>query len=79
MAEEDRIARIRYAASWDADEGGWIAPDGTPESDWADNGYPFPEDPGYPDWASAFFYYEAADADQLPQLEADIASSRAAH
>lgn len=77
MAEQDRIARIRRAAGWDADEGGWIAPDGTLESDWTDNGYPFPEDPDYADWASAFFHYEAVDADQLPRLEADLNTLRA--
>lgn len=78
IAAQDHVARIRRAAGWDADEGGWIAPDGTPESDWTDNGYPFPEEPDYAAWASAFFHYDAVDADQLPQLEADIARCRAA-
>jgi hypothetical protein len=62
MAEDDRIARIRRAAGWTTDEGGWLARDDTPESDWADNGYPFPEDPDYTAWASAFYHYEALDA-----------------
>lgn len=56
MAEQDRIDSIRRAAGWDADEGGWISPDGTPESEWEyEHGYPFPEDPDYATWAEAFF------------------------
>jgi hypothetical protein len=62
MAEDDRIHRLRWQAGWSADEGGWFAPDGTPERDWEENGYPFPEDPGYAAWADAFWHYEALDA-----------------
>ena len=43
MAEEDRIAAIRYCAGWTCDEGGWYAPCGTPQSDWEDEGYLLPE------------------------------------
>lgn len=71
MAEQDRIARTRYAAGWTADEGGWITPDGTPESDWADEGYPFPEDLEYPEFIGALLHYDADDADELSELEAD--------
>lgn len=69
MAEQDRIDAIRRAAGWDADEGGWISPDGIPESEWEhEYGHPFPEDADYPAFASAYFHYDAADADQLPEL-----------
>lgn len=44
MAESDRITWARFDASWTADEGGWFAPDETPESDWEEAGLPFPED-----------------------------------
>ena len=33
MAEEDRIAGIRWRAGWTADEGGWYSPCGMHESD----------------------------------------------
>lgn len=41
MAEQDRVDKLRYAAGWECDEGGWYAPCGTHESDWD---APFPED-----------------------------------
>jgi len=31
-------------------------------ADWELEGYPFPEDPGYASWASAFYHYEALDS-----------------
>jgi hypothetical protein len=71
MAAEDDLYRIRYAAGWTTDEGGWITPDGTPESDWADEGYPFPEDPEYPEFIGALLHYDATDAGELPELETD--------
>jgi hypothetical protein len=61
MAEEDRIHDIRWRAGWTADEGGWYSPCGTHESDWELEGHPFPEDPGYAEWADAFWHYEALD------------------
>ncbi len=61
MAHQDQVHRLRWRAGWTADEGGWIAPDGTVESDWSDQGYPFPEDPDYQEWADAFWHYEALD------------------
>ena len=68
MAECARVDALRYAAGWTADEGGWISPDGVPASDWEDDGLPFPEDPGYPDLASAYWHYEAIDAGALDVL-----------
>ena len=41
MAEEARIFRIRTAAGWTGDEGGWYSPCGIHESEWE---LPFPED-----------------------------------
>lgn len=62
MAEEDRVYRLREAAGWTLDEGGWYAPCGTPESAWEEEGHPFPEDPGYAEWHSTTYHYEALDA-----------------
>lgn len=78
MTECARVERLRYAAGWTADEGGWISPNGVPASDWEDDELPFPEDPGYADWASAYWHYEAVDAGQLPVLEQQLADARAA-
>jgi hypothetical protein len=61
MAEEDRIYDIRWRAGWTIDEGGWYSPCGTHASDWELEGYPLPEDPGYAEWADAFWHYEALD------------------
>lgn len=61
MAEEDRIAGIRWRAGWTGDEGGWYSPCGMHESDWENEGYPLPEDPEFPTWAAAFYHYEALD------------------
>lgn len=41
MAYLARVDKARFAAGWTADEGGWYAPDGTPEDDWDG---PLPED-----------------------------------
>lgn len=63
MAEDDRKHRLRWQAGWTCDEGGWYAPCGTSESDWEhENGYPLPEDPDFPEWADAFYHYDALDA-----------------
>lgn len=62
MAAEDKLYRTRWQAGWSCDEGGWFAPDGTSEYDWSLEGYPFPEDPEYQAWASAFWHYDALDA-----------------
>jgi hypothetical protein len=61
MAAEDQLYRTRWQAGWSCDEGGWYAPDGTHESDWELEAYPFPEDPGYQEWADAFWHYERLD------------------
>lgn len=61
MAEADRIYWIRDSAGWEADEGGWYSPCGIPEHDWYLDGRPFPEDPGYAEFASAFYHYEEVD------------------
>jgi hypothetical protein len=74
MTEDDRIDRIRRAAGWTTDEGGWLSPDGVHESDWEhEYGHPFPEDADYPAFASAYFHYDAA-ADQLPELSTIVAA-----
>jgi hypothetical protein len=63
MADADRCTWARIDAGWEGDEGGWYAPDGTHESDWAAEGYPFPEDVAeYRAWHSAFHHYDAQDA-----------------
>lgn len=59
MADQDRIDSIRNAAGWTCDEGGWISPDDTPESDWEG---PFPEDPDYAAFWSAYIHYEFMDS-----------------
>ena len=64
MADDARISRIRWQAGWTCDEGGWYAPDCTHETDWEDEGYPFPEEPGYKEWADAFWHYEHLDSQQ---------------
>lgn len=51
-----------FAANWTVGEGGWYSPCGMHESDWELEGYPFPEDSNYADWASAYYHYEALDA-----------------
>jgi hypothetical protein len=55
MAEDDRIAKARSAAGWEADEGGWYSPCGMHESDWELEDYPLPEDPSYQEWAAEFY------------------------
>jgi hypothetical protein len=61
MADKRRTSAARRAAGWQADEGGWYSPDGTHESDWELEAYPFPEDPGYQEWAEAFWHHERLD------------------
>jgi hypothetical protein len=64
IAAEDELYRIRWQAGWTCDEGGWYAPDCTHEYDWILCGYPFPEEPGYQEWADAFWHYERLDSEQ---------------
>lgn len=78
MAEDFRIHRIRRAAGWTTDEGDWISPDGIHEDDWAEEDYPFPEDESYAAFASAYFHYEAVDADELERLDATLRSTHLA-
>jgi hypothetical protein len=78
LAATDALFRCRWQAGWSRGAEGWLAPDGTPEHAWAANGYPFPEDPDYAAWASAFWHPEALDADQLPALEATVTAARSA-
>ena len=62
MAAEDELYRIRWQAGWTCDEGGWYSPEGISAFDWEHTeGYPLPEDPEFPAWASAFYHYEALD------------------
>jgi len=50
ILEQDRIFKIREAAGWELDEGGWMAPDPNnkgnliPEIEWLDNGLLPPEE-----------------------------------
>lgn len=62
MAECARVERLRYAAGWTADEGGWCSPDGVDEYSWADEGWPLPEDADFANWFRATYHYEALDA-----------------
>ena len=41
MAECARVERLRYAAGWTADEGGWYSPEGLHEFDWENEGWPW--------------------------------------
>ena len=67
MAEQNRIDRIRYAAGWTFDEGGWASPCGIPESDWEhEYGWPLPEDPDFAEWFTTSHHYDALDADTEP-------------
>jgi hypothetical protein len=46
---------IRRTAGWEPHRlFGWLAPDGTTESEWAEAEHPFPEDEGYADFASTY-------------------------
>jgi hypothetical protein len=75
----DRLWACRLAAGWDCDpEYGWGSPCGTTLSDWEDNGYPLPEDPEFPDWASTFYHHDAIDTGELAALEQQLAAVRAA-
>ena len=66
MAECARVERLRYAAGWTADEGGWSSPDGVDEYSWADEGWPLPEDADFANWFRAAYHYEALDAGVEP-------------
>lgn len=61
MTNERRVSEARTAANWTLTEFGWYSPCGMHENDWADEDYPFPEDPDYADWASAYYHHEALD------------------
>lgn len=56
----------RLAADWTFAHGTWFSPCGMPESDWAEESLPFPEDADYAEWASVYFHYEALDNDTNP-------------
>lgn len=63
-----RVVAIRQAAGWELKGRlGWISPEGDTEAEWAEEGLPFPEDPGYADWASAYWHYEALSNDLDPE------------
>ena len=66
MDEEARVASMRTSAGWEAGEGGWSSPDGINETDWADEGWPFPEDADFATWFSAAHHSEALDAGVNP-------------
>lgn len=69
MTEQNRVYRLRFAAGWTCDEGGWYSHDGMSESDWEDAGFPFPEDVElYRAWHSAYYNYEAVDVG-IPQFD----------
>ena len=53
MRHESRIANARLAAGWAGDEGGWTSPDGIHESEWEEQGFPFPEDEDYSEFTAA--------------------------
>lgn len=58
----DPTNRARQAAGWTTNNGaGWMSPDGISEAEWAANGFPFPEDPGFAEWFSAAYHYYALD------------------
>lgn len=70
-ADPRQVYRARQAAGWTTDANGWVAPDGTSEDDWAAERYPFPEEPGFAEWFSAFHHYQALDEDRLSPTTAD--------
>lgn len=50
-----RLGHLRLQAGWERHRlFGWIAPDGTPEYEWAESNHPFPEDEGYAAFASTY-------------------------
>ena len=55
MRHESRITNARLATGWGGDEGGWYSPDGIHETEWEEQGLPFPEDEGYTEFAAAHF------------------------
>lgn len=70
-----RVYRARQGAAWVTNTLGWVAPCGTPEDEWAANGWPFPEEPGFAAWFSAANHYEALDADLPSPTSADAYSN----
>lgn len=70
--EEERIIAARIGAGWSRDTRGWFSICGFSADDWDREGLPYPEDPEYPAWASAYYHYDADDNDQLPELETTV-------
>jgi hypothetical protein len=68
--------RARQAAGWTTNSAGWISPCGMSEDKWAAEGYPFPEEPGFAEWFSAFWHHEALDNDMPPPTLADAYPNR---
>lgn len=68
MAEDARVATMRHSAGWTADEGGWYSPEGIPEDNWTEEGWPLPEDADFANWFRAAYHYEGLDAgfDPIP-------------
>lgn len=63
-----RVVELRNAAGWELKGRlGWFSPEGDTEAEWAEEGRPFPEDPDYAGWASAYWHYEALDNDLDPE------------
>lgn len=68
------VYRARQAAGWKTNALGWVAPCGTTEDDWALEGWPFPEEPGFAEWFSVAYHYDYLDDapyDAPPLSEAD--------
>lgn len=65
------VYRARQAAGWTTNASGWVAPCGTGEDEWALNGNPFPEEPGFAEWFAAAYHYEFLDNDLPSPTEAD--------
>jgi hypothetical protein len=68
--------RARQAAGWTTNSAGWISPCGMSEDEWAAEGCPFPEEPGFAEWFSAFWHHEALDNDMPPPTLADAYPNR---
>lgn len=72
MSNPLHVYRSRQAAGWTTNNGtGWVSPDGLTEAQWAAEGHPFPEDPGFAEWFAAAYHHEALDNDLPCVTEAD--------
>jgi hypothetical protein len=60
-ADAYKTYRARQMAGWTTNSAGWVSPCGMSEDEWAAEEYPFPEEPGFSEWFSAFYHYDAAD------------------